>query len=301
MKTLKILVAAGLALASASSMADLTPGSGIKATKHDWSGSARSFLLWCPAAGCTGAIDPVTGVAADATTYQAAGYIAALKADGKQGKAAAVSIGMCTTCHTPHQARSTTLLWNHTLLNTEYSWDAPKTTAGTEYPTFKGDTYRGASTKCLSCHDGLMSSTDGMWFNRKRVTTAAYVSSDPRTTAEDSGHHVAHHDDMSASHPVAFPYPYGQAPNAYNGTATGDQIEVTEFVADPTTAGIRLFNDDGSGNIIAGAVAGATGMECTSCHDVHNGKNTKDVMLLRGKLAGSDQASGYICTQCHAK
>lgn len=301
MKTLKILVAAGLALASASSIAGVDPATGIKATKHDWSGSTRSFLLWCPATGCTGAVDPTTGIPADATTYQAAGYVAVTDlTTGKQAKAAPVSIGMCTTCHTPHQARSTTLLWNHTLLNTEYSWDTPKTTAGTEYPTFKGDTYRGASTKCLSCHDGLMSSTDGMWFNRKRVTTSAYVASG-RSAAEDSGHHVAHHDDMSASHPVAFPYPYGQAPNAYNGTATGDQIEVTEFVADPTAAGIRLFNDDGSGNIIAGAVAGATGMECTSCHDVHNGKNTKDVMLLRGKLAGSDQASGYICTQCHAK
>jgi hypothetical protein len=300
MKTLKILVAAGLTLASVSSIAGVNPGTGIQATKHDWSASARSFLLWCPATGCTGAIDAVTGVASDATTYQATGYIKALKADGTQGKAAGVSIGMCTTCHTPHQARSTTLLWNHTLLNTEYSWDAPATTAGTLYPTFKGDTYRGASTKCLSCHDGLMSSTDGMWFNRKRVTTSAYVATG-RSAAEDSGHHVAHHDDMSASHPVAFPYPYGKAPNAYNGTTTSDLLEVSEFVSDPTTAGIRLFNDDGSGNIIAGPAAGMTGMECTSCHDVHNGKNTKDVMLLRGKLAGSDQASGYICTQCHTK
>jgi hypothetical protein len=205
---------------------------------------------------------------------------------------------MCTTCHTPHQARSTNLLWNHTLLSTEYQWNVPATTAGTNYPKFKGDTYKGASTKCLSCHDGLMSSTDGMWFNRQRVSTSPYVAS-PGTL--DSGHEVAHGAQMKGSHPVAFPYPYGQAPSTYNGAMTGGQAELREFVPNPTVAGIRLFNDDGLGNITAGPAAGMTGMECTSCHDVHNGKNTKDVMLLRGKLVGSDQASGYICTQCHAK
>jgi hypothetical protein len=72
-------------------------------------------------------------------------------------------------------------------------------------------------------------------------------------------------------------------------------------VADPSLAGVRLFNDDGTGNIVAGAAAGRSGMECTSCHDVHNGAKAVDVMLLRGKLVGSDQASGYICTQCHKK
>ncbi len=71
-------------------------------------------------------------------------------------------------------ARSTNLLWNHTLLSTEYKWDVPATTAGTVYPKFKGDTYKGASTKCLSCHDGLLSSTDGMWFNRARSSSSPY-------------------------------------------------------------------------------------------------------------------------------
>ena len=287
MKTLKLLVAASLTLASASAFA-YTPAAGLKGTPHDWSASPRSFLQWCATAGCT-----------TPTTYQGPGYVAYIDpATGKQGKAAGVSIGMCTTCHTPHQARSTNLLWNHTLLSTEYEWDVPATTAGTNYPKFKGDTYKGASTKCLSCHDGLLSSTDGMWFNRQRVSTSKYVAA---AGSLDSGHEVADGAEMSGSHPVAFPYPFGNAPSAYNGTVTGSAIELTEFVADPTLAGIRLFNDDSTGNITAGAAAGRTGMECTSCHDVHNGKATKDQLLLRGKLVGSDQASGYICEQCHAK
>ncbi len=132
-------------------------------TKHDWSGSARQLLQWCPAAGCSGdrAADDLPGRRLHPVhlTNPTTGAVS-------QGRLA-TSIGMCTTCHTPHQARSTNLLWNHTLLSTEYEWDVPATTAGTTYPRFKGDTYKGASTKCLSCHDGLMSSTDGMWFNRR--------------------------------------------------------------------------------------------------------------------------------------
>jgi hypothetical protein len=206
-----------------------------------------------------------------------------------------VTIGLCTKCHTPHQAKSTNLLWNHTLLSTDYSWDVPATTAGTNYPTFQGDTYKGPSTKCLSCHDGLLSSTDGMWFNRQVTQGSRYVA--PAGTL-DSGHEVAEGHDMSGSHPVAFPYPYQQAPNRYNGTITGDAATLTEFVATP---GVRLFNDDGTGNIVAGAAGGRTGMECSSCHDVHNGPRAVGAMLLTGQLTGSTQADGYICLQCHIK
>ena len=288
MKTLKILVAAGLALASAASIAATAPAGGLKGTAHDWSARTRSLLQWCPASGCTATVLP--------TTYQGAGYIPYIDpVTNKQGTVA-TSIGMCTTCHTPHQAKSTNLLWNHTLMSTEYEWNVPATTAGTVYPKFKGDTYKGASTKCLSCHDGLMSSTDGMWFNRARSSTSKYVGSGLNT-----GHEVAEGAEMSGSHPVAFPYPFGNAPSSYNGTKTGDAAILTEFEGDPTAAGIRLFNDDGTGNIVAGAAAGRSGMECTSCHDVHNGAQTKDVMLLRGKLVGSDKASGYLCEQCHKK
>jgi hypothetical protein len=54
--------------------------------------------------------------------------------------------------------------------------------------------------------------------------------------------------------------------------------------------------------VTAGVVAGKSGMECSSCHDVHNGARVKDVMLLTGTLAGSSRAAGgYICNQCHVK
>jgi hypothetical protein len=261
----------------------VAPGAGIKGTRHDWSAATgQTVLVWLDSKGAQ-------------TTYNT-GTPAMDAATGKQ-ITSKVAIGLCTKCHTPHQALSTNLLWNHTLMSTEYEWDVPATTAGTLYPKFKGDTYKGASTKCLSCHDGLMASTDGMWFSRQRMTGTKYVC----TGCLNSGHEVAEGAEMSGSHPVAFPYPYNNAPSAYNGTTTGNAATLAEFVADPTLAGMRLFNDDGAGNIVAGAVGGRTGMECTSCHDVHNGPRTKDVMLLTGKLTGSSQSDGYICEQCHKK
>lgn len=290
MKTLRIMAATGLALASFAAAAAYTPGAGITGTPHDWSSATgQKFLLWC---------NDGTSTCATPTTYVTANpWID--PATGVQGKSTtAVRIGQCTRCHTPHQAKSTNLLWNHTLNSATYSWDVPATTAGTTYPTFSGDTYKGPTTKCLSCHDGLMASTDGMWFNRQFVAGSPYV---PAPGTLDSGHEVAngHTGSMSGTHPVAVPYPFGGVANTYNGSTTGSQLEFTEFESNPTTLGIRLFND-AAGSITAGPVAGKTGMECTSCHDVHNGARTKDQLLLTGKLAGA-KSDGYICQQCHDK
>lgn len=273
-------------MALAMSAVAATPGAGITGTKHDWSAAnSTSLLLWLDSKGAqttyntgTAYIDPTTGV---------------------QGKTS-VTIGQCTKCHTPHQAKSTTLLWNHTLQATAYKWDVPATTAGTLYPTFQGDTYKGSTTKCLSCHDGLMASTDGMWFNRAMTSGSKYTGGTPGIIG---GHEVSEGADLSKTHPVAMPYPLNGSPSTYNFVKNGNYIEAAEWVADPmATNKIRLFNDDGAGNIVAGTVASKTGIECASCHDVHNGPRAKDVYLLTGQLAGSNRApGGYICTQCHLK
>ncbi|HEX4885846.1 MAG TPA: cytochrome c3 family protein, partial [Casimicrobiaceae bacterium] len=253
----------------------------------------QSLLLWQN--------PEANGVLGSPTTYKGPNAVAYMDPASPTKQATQrVQIGLCTKCHTPHQAKSQTLLWNHTLSNVSYKWDDPNTTAGTPYSTFKGDTYKGPTTKCLSCHDGLLASTDGMWFNRQFVSGSAYVAP---SWALDSGHEVAHGANISKTHPVAMPYPLNGASNTYNFVANGGNIEPTEWVADPmSTNKIRLFRDDGSGNIIAGVLPGRTGIECTSCHDVHNGARVKDIMLLTGKLTGSDTApGGYICTQCHKK
>ena len=65
---------------------------------------------------------------------------------------------------------------------------------------------------------------------------------------------------------------------------------------------IRLFKDDGAGNIVAGWLAGKTGMECSSCHDVHNGAAHQGRDAADRHAHRCDRApGGYICTQCHLK
>jgi len=286
MKTLKLLVGTGLLAVSMASSAAYTPAAGITGTPHDWSGaSATSLLQWLDSKGAI-------------TTYNT-GTVYIDPVTGKQG-VAKVTIGLCTKCHTPHQAKSVNLLWNHTLSAIQYAWDVPATTAGTTYAKFNGDTYKGSTTKCLSCHDGLLASTDGMWFNRQSTSGSKYVAP---AGSLNSGHEVSEGTNMSKSHPVAMPYPVNGVSNMYNFVSNGAQIAPSEWVADPmATNGIRMFNDDGAGNIVAGTVAGKSGIECSSCHDVHNGARTKDQLLLTGLLTGSSRApGGYICAQCHLK
>jgi hypothetical protein len=201
--------------------------------------------------------------------------------------------GLCTFCHTPHKAQAQALLWNHTLSTNTFTWGDPATTAGTTYPSFDGDTYKGGTAKCLSCHDGSVAVGDIGWWNggdpgsldNTRVSGAFQV-------ATATG-------DMTGNHPVAMPYPYQRQRNTYNGVQTGTAIQLAEWQADPQTLNIPLYSDDGAGNISNGATAGRTGMECGSCHDVHNGPNVRDVWLLYGTLGGTN--TDYICMKCHIK
>ncbi len=212
-------------------------------------------------------------------------------------------VGLCTFCHTPHKAISTLLLWNHTLSSNTFSWDVSKTTAGTDFPSFTGQSYKGPTAKCLSCHDGSVAVGDIAWFNEAPHTGADNLSGGQTVDATHNITFVAGTGQMKGNHPVAMPYPYNNAVNTYNASTTGAGAVLTEWQADPSllaSAKIRLFNDDGAGVISAGAVAAKTGIECSTCHDPHN-KAAVDDLFLRGKLTGSAQTDGYLCLQCHKK
>ncbi len=242
------------------------PGSGIAGTKHDFSGRT------------------VTGTTA--------------------------VTGLCTYCHTPHQAFATLLLWNHRLSANNFSWDATATTAGTTFPTISGPTYKGATAKCLSCHDGSVAIGDVAWFDA--VGPGGGLGPNPGGTGgaliidtqkiSGSRQIATATGGMSGNHPTAMPFPYQGVASTYNGRANGSGIVLDEWRADPVALGIRLFNDDGSGNISAGAVSGKTGIECASCHDPHN-KKVEERYFLRGTLSGNTvtASSGYICLKCHIK
>lgn len=208
------------------------------------------------------------------------------------------NVGLCSICHTPHSAISTSLLWNQKLTTATFTWgDATQTSGGTTLPS---SAHLGPSTKCLSCHDGTVAVGDVALFNQLSgaIPAGTYVL---RLGA--SGFGVGHNGDMSGVHPIAVPYPYNNAVSTYNTITTGAAVNLSEFVANPhapTANSVKLYSDDGTGKISTGPTSSKTGIECTSCHDPHN-KQVQDDVFLRGKLAGSTKADGYLCLQCHIK
>jgi hypothetical protein len=206
-------------------------------------------------------------------------------------------VGACTFCHTPHKAISTQLLWNHTLSTNSFSWDVPETTGGTPFPTaIAGDTYKGPTTKCLSCHDGSVAIGDVAWWDEGKPAAPLNGLKHPDGDPFNIGFGGA----MKGNHPVAMPFPLNGAAGHYNGVTTGAQALLSGWVADPTTNNIRLFTDTGT-SIKAGTTAGQTGLECSSCHDPHNKAATGDFFLRGSPVGNTAGAGGYICMACHAK
>jgi len=224
---------------------------------------------------------------------------------GANNTTTTATVGQCTLCHTPHMAIQTNLLWNHHLSNnTQFTWEAnAQTMAGTPYAVI-ANTWGGATTKCLSCHDGSVSPSTINWFEGS-TPLAGSPSCPPGATSPSQCSHVPEfgfNGSMQSTHPVAMPYPCNGNRNTYNASTTGAQIVAIEFAAQPA-APIRLYQDNGTGFITRAAQGGCSGtnngMECTSCHDIHNAVGqTLEADLLRGYMSGSSQ---YICTMCHTK
>lgn len=205
--------------------------------------------------------------------------------------------GPCTFCHTPHVSKTTELGWNHTLSKNNFDYGVAATTAGTPYARFRGDSYKGPSAKCLSCHDGSVAIGDiGGQRQGGRVLAAERIGSNGFAVAEQVGANGS----LGGNHPVAMPYPYARMANTYNGVTNGARLIAGDWVPDPTVNNMRLYSEDSAGNVIDTPRPGAAGIECSSCHDPHN-KASKDAMFLRAKVGGSTRESGYICLQCHDK
>ncbi len=62
---------------------------------------------------------------------------------------------------------------------------------------------------------------------------------------------------------------------------------------------VKLFTHTGA-EVIQGAQAGATGIECASCHDPHN-KHTVEEPLLRDYYTAESGSPSQICLDCHNK
>jgi hypothetical protein len=196
-------------------------------------------------------------------------------------------------CHTPHRGYRTTLAWNHTLANNVYRWSRIVTSGGTPYPTI-GSNWTGAARFCLSCHDGSVAIGDIAWFNARSWTGNPIDHDDHDGDNVQIGTATGN---LLNNHPFSSPYPYAGVPSTYNGVTTGAVAIAQGFRPDPSVTGIRLFRQSGS-LVTAGAQVGATGIECSSCHDPHNNPSAvEDDPFLRGSTDARD--ANYICRKCH--
>ena len=225
--------------------------------------------------------------------FPASGQVNNSKHDFSGNPAGDSVTGVCTMCHTPHGGIQSQMAWNHTLSQNTHFWTEGATADGTPFPTID-PSWGGASKLCLSCHDGSVAIGDIAWFNQQEWTGGNAV--DPTDHNGDGVQIGNASGNLTDNHPFAFPYPWAGMGSTYNGVTSSAGAVLSGWQADPTMDGIRLFNQNGS-TVSAGTMTGATGIECSSCHDPHEGPDVQDKFFLRGSTDAGD--SNYICRKCH--
>jgi len=221
-------------------------------------------------------------------------------------RAAAATNGgdqLCIFCHTPHRATNQNLLWNRAAMTKAFTWGSATTTAGTPL----SGTIQPKSMACLSCHDGTVALGDVMNSGGQALTIlmqgarqVAGVMQGSLTVDYRVGTNGVLGSGAGANnHPISIAYP-GGGTNTYNGgvsaAAAADYATVATGCATPTGLCTGAAGAAAAVTIYS-AGAGATlayGIECGSCHDVHN-KFTQ-ASFLRASNAGS-----ALCLACHVK
>jgi len=232
---------------------------------------------------------------------------------------ATASNEICVFCHTPHNAQSTHLVWNHTLSTiTTVDWGndldgnpMTETTEGTPLPDGTPN-LRGSSQRCLSCHDGSIAIGDV-----SNPTTAIDVDGPAgRLDADDSmadgnqnqtATNTAGTVDMAGNHPISIPYAGETGYNTINSGATADGTvgnyyqTTTTGCTSPSGVCTQAPSTDGRDgaaiNLLPNAVGGTTnvGIECGSCHEPLNRYNFSPFLRV-----DNANASG-LCRSCHNK
>lgn len=225
---------------------------------------------------------------------------------------------ICIYCHTPHQAQSAQLLWNHSpTLTSSWTWGndldgaaLTKTTAGTTLPA----SLRSSSKRCLGCHDGTVALGD---VSNAGNGAAGIISglaniageTDANGRLANAGFLIGANGNLGGNHPISIPYA-GQT--AYNGmdsavpaalvgpAVQGGYFDIvtgscTSATGVCTSAPPTDGRDGAAINLIPSTPGGTTnvGVECSSCHEPHN--KTGFAFLTRVDVAN---ASG-LCRSCH--
>jgi hypothetical protein len=228
---------------------------------------------------------------------------------------------ICLYCHTPHKAVSTQLLWNHSpTAQVSWSWGndldgnaMTKSSAGTNLPT----SLRGASKRCLACHDGSVAIGDmsniGGGFGGV-LTGFANVAghTDAEGKLVNAAYLLGGAGSLGGNHPISIPYAgqtgYNGVDSAVPASEVGPSVlggfynvvtgaACTSATGACTSAPATDGRDGAAVNLVPGSPGGTTnlGVECTSCHEPHNRHGYHAFTRV-----DVENASG-LCRSCHNK
>jgi hypothetical protein len=220
--------------------------------------------------------------------------------------ASSVSTNLCFFCHITHKTGSGIaatnpgyMLWNHTL-STQGSYGVYSSdkfndllnAAGVALPTDLGGSNNVStptvSNLCLSCHDGTVSIASFYASGFGLPSSGSSISSTYGNYSTISGGNPFQMTDLSRSHPVNFAYTANLATFAGGGLLS------------PSS----LSSVDGAGALPLYGGAGL--MECTTCHDPHNGTFVKvtngtksSTVFPFPRVLLANQTGSGVCTYCH--
>jgi predicted CXXCH cytochrome family protein len=201
---------------------------------------------------------------------------------------------ICIWCHAPHHAMEYTgdidylPLWNHgvtTLFYNTYQSDfggGPMASGALPLGFEDAHLFNGedslqqpgsVSRLCLSCHDGSVA------VNEYGRDPQRLYSQEHGTDIIDDQFKIGALGNLTNHHPIGFSYE--------DVAALDDEIApMATAVGGTTIAGLLYDNSAG---------INANFMECVTCHDVHNTKNTGETLLW------ITNESSQFCLTCHLK
>jgi predicted CXXCH cytochrome family protein len=153
--------------------------------------------------------------------------------------------------------------------------------------------WAGSTLRCLSCHDGTISSIN-------IVFRPASVSLMSDKTAGDQHRNKQRDVDPAptpqfvssnamGNHPVSIPYPMLLGQSKYRGFGARSNPLGKDWNADPREKGLKLVSDRSGFDVNPGSA----GIECASCHDPHG---TGNAYFLR-----ISKSNSQLCLACHKK
>ncbi len=170
---------------------------------------------------------------------------------------------LCISCHTPHGADTSAVqapLWNREIPSrTYFVYSSPSLDATMDQPS-------AASKLCLSCHDGSLA-------------VDLYGGNIGTRYIRDSEAIAGDFDELRSDHPISF---------LYDDALAAEDGELYP----PTTT------SSGLGRTIQLDLLIEDQLECSSCHDVHNGPAA---VAVDDNLLVITQRESRLCLTCHNK